>query len=60
MSITYGKHDDGLDALSRIADMETGPLIVFPDNGESKARKMRELRRRADVYDVDAYSYRPY
>ena len=56
----YGKHDDGLDALSRIADMETGPLIVFPSSSESKAKMVREMRRRADIYDVDAYSYRPY
>ena len=56
----YGKHDDGLDSLSRIADLETGVMITFPDNSASQARRIREMRRKADVYDIDAASYRPY
>lgn len=56
----YGKHDDGLDAQSRIADLETGVMISFPDRGMSKARRIKEIRERADIYDIDAGSYRPY
>ena len=56
----YGKHDDGLDALSRIADLETGIMMTFPDNGVSRARRIREIRRKADVYDIDVASYQPY
>ncbi len=34
----YGEHDDCLDALSRIADAETGPLLMFPDSNNTKSK----------------------
>ncbi len=36
----FGEHDDVLDALSRIADAETGPLLLFPD-----AQRKRDAQR---------------
>lgn len=56
----YGKHDDGLDAQSRIADLETGVMIAFPDSGMEKAKRLRKIRERADVYEIDKGLYRPY
>ena len=56
----YGKHDDALDALSRIADLETGVMMTFPDNGVSQARRMREIRKNANIYDIDKGLYHPW
>lgn len=39
----YGDHDDMLDSISRIADAETGPLLLFPDQ---QARTMRQIAAR--------------
>ena len=56
----YGKHDDGLDAMSRVADLETGVMITFPDYSGSRADDIRRIRKGADIYDIDRGHYRPY
>lgn len=58
----FGRHDDGLDSLSRIADLETGVMLSFPDTGSGyrKLQEVRRIRQEADVYDIDAGLYRPW
>lgn len=49
------KNDDGLDSLSRLADLETGAIITFPSKREPIKRNTRS------VYDpYSQKSYRPY
>lgn len=49
------KNDDGLDSLSRLADLETGAIITFPIKRETIKRNTRS------VYDpYSQKSYRPY
>ena len=57
----FGKHDDGLDALSRIADLETGIMLTFPDSGNyQRIQRVRAIRRSADVYEIDKGLYQPW
>lgn len=55
-------HDDFFDALSRIADAETGPLLVFPrSKKEERSKLLLEAKRRAvDAWAVDADGYIPF
>lgn len=61
MTFPYCDHDDFLDALSRIADLDTGPMLVFPDSTEYEAeRKIRNRKRRGSVYDIDKNAFVPF
>lgn len=46
----YGEHDDALDALSRIADAETGPLLLFPDSVRDRQRTLARQKNRIYGY----------
>ena len=56
----YGSHDDGLDAMSRIADLETGVMITFPDSNNAKRNRIKEIREKSNIYEIDAGRWRPY
>lgn len=56
----YGDHDDMLDSICRLADAETGPLMLFPDQAQRTLRQLAS-RNREQVYGYlcereDAYT----
>lgn len=53
----FCRHDDGLDCLSRIADLETGLLLSKPDRPREKAKE--EKPKQYDVYRIED-SFVPY
>lgn len=54
-----GDHDDFLDSLSRIADLDTGPQITFPR--PSKDDKKQGLKpRNNSIFIINRKSYRPF
>lgn len=55
-----GEHDDFLDSLSRIADLDTGPLIVFPHKNFEEDSVIKERRKQRYVFDIGSKSYRPW
>lgn len=48
----FSKHDDALDALCRLADLETGVMLVKPDGG--RRTKPKPKSGQLDVYGIDA------
>lgn len=63
LNYPFVEHDDFLDALSRIADLESGPLILFPSARKSRSKEM-EYRKwgksSMDVYAINKDRYIPY
>ena len=63
LNYPFTEHDDFLDALSRIADLESGPLILFPTARKSNLLDM-EYRRKGkssmDIYAIKKDRYVPY
>ena len=63
LNYPFTDHDDFLDALSRIADLESGPLIIFPNPRKSNLLDM-EYRRKGkssmDIYAIKKDRYVPY
>lgn len=54
----FSDHDDFLDALSRIADAETGASMIFPS--VRKIEYVRPIRRETDPYALPKKHYIPY
>ena len=54
----FSDHDDFLDALSRIADAETGASMIFPS--VRKIEYVRPIRRETDPYALPDKHYIPY
>lgn len=56
------KHDDVLDALSRIADLDTGVMISFPDSDKetNKRRLMNIKAKKSYRFDIPENGYVPY
>ncbi len=52
-----GKHDDCLDCMSRIADLETGVMLVKPD--KKSVRKINKKPNQYDVYQIES-EFTPY
>ena len=57
----FSDHDDFLDALSRIADLDTGTMMSFPDSKDSREELIAYYRRQnAKVFDIDSGGYQPW
>lgn len=54
----FSDHDDFLDALSRIADAETGASMIFPT--VRKALSVRPIRKPMDPFALPENHYEPY
>lgn len=54
LNYPFVDHDDFFDALSRTVDLETGPLITFPEKPQDNY--MRRAMRRAGLSDMDIYT----
>nr|DAJ12941.1 MAG TPA: Terminase [Bacteriophage sp.] len=54
-----GDHDDFLDSLARIADLDTGPMILFPKNSDF-ADGEQKPRRSSSIFEVSKRGYIPF
>jgi predicted phage terminase large subunit-like protein len=60
LAYPFAGHDDGLDALSRIADGETGTKMAFPDAVTIEDQQRALLQQRGIVFtDVTTVEYEP-
>ncbi len=54
----FSDHDDFLDALSRIADLDTGVMISFPDTPDERKALIQFYKKHNDnIYDIAAGGY---
>lgn len=61
LAFPFSDHDDFLDSLSRIADLDTGIMISFPDTPDDRQAMIRFYRRQNDnIYDISSGQYIPW
>ena len=61
LSFPFSDHDDFLDMLSRIADLDTGTMISFPDSPDDNSQLIAFYKKQNTmVYDIDAGGYQPW
>lgn len=63
LNYPYHDHDDFMDVASRIADLETGPQLVFPSASSEEAEERRrsfKMVKARDIFTVNDRAYRPF